>query len=546
MGFGKFLGVVGGVIGASSTAGLAVYTAQNPDLVKDYINGNPTYSNQQMVDVKKDYQNKIDTLEDENSKEVSRLNALIASNNTKIAELEADNTAKSNKITELNNSVTLKNSEIKSLQDSNALKDEEIIVKTAKIEENNSKIAELQQSNTEQSQTISELQSDNEAKIEQINLLQAEVDETNSRIAELEQSDEDKSAEIAELQADNTAKTQEIATLTTSVNENTAKISELEADIEAKDNKIAELQADNTAKADEITTLQTKISEDETEISNLQSQNTELQSQITTLNGTIESNNTTITELQTKVDTYEDVLSSYALVTYVYNSNEVVAIEEKGSLVNFHNEELPIGYITHWSFDSAGTEVVPEDYTFSEDVTLYGCHSQLGSINLHFDFDEDDIVKSDSSVGSYIRLVTTGSQSFGSTNLSYFDFCGEKYYKGWYMPSPDAYSVAVFKNIKLKTLAGEEIEFISTESNTYGEYKYNEKIGGYMIDFTGAIMYVSDDGLYTLCFSSNSDVGKGQFLFIREYGTGNVLEDIYVSSLDLELHTYSTYNALLK
>ena len=155
---GKTLVIIGGVIGATSTVAGTVYTAQNPDLVKDYIKGNPTYSNQQMVDVKKDYEQKIETLENENSQEVSRLNALIASSNTKISELQSDN----------------------------EVKIEQINLLQAEFTATNNRIAELEQSDEDKSAEIAELQADNTAKTQEIATLTTSVNENTAKITELE------------------------------------------------------------------------------------------------------------------------------------------------------------------------------------------------------------------------------------------------------------------------------------------------------------------------------------------------------------------------
>lgn len=161
MGFVKFLGVVGGLVGATSTVAGVTYTAQNPELVKDYIKGNETYSSQQMSDVKLSYENLLNKVQAENAEaklEIEELKVLINSANLQIKDLQDDNLLKSSEISNLNNSII----------------------------ENNSRIAELEKSNDDKSEEIKNLQADNLAKIEEIESLSSSVEVNNAQISDLQ------------------------------------------------------------------------------------------------------------------------------------------------------------------------------------------------------------------------------------------------------------------------------------------------------------------------------------------------------------------------
>lgn len=150
---GKIIGIASGVLGASTAVAGGVFVADNPDIVKDYIKGNDTYTSQEMTEVKNDYQGIIDNVNKENKvikaeneefslnitilqndnaenlKEIERLKSVIAENNSKIAQLESDKEDNAGEIASL-----------KAQNSSFAIQVEDL---NTEIKLNNSKIADL-------------------------------------------------------------------------------------------------------------------------------------------------------------------------------------------------------------------------------------------------------------------------------------------------------------------------------------------------------------------------------------------------------------------
>lgn len=150
---GKIIGVASGVLGASTAVAGGVYVSENLDIVKDYIKGNDTYTSQEMIEVKNDYQGIIDNANKENEvikaeneefslnitilqntnaenlAEIDRLNSVIAENNSRIAELESDKLENAGEIASLKAQNTSFEIQVESLN--------------SEISLNNSKIADL-------------------------------------------------------------------------------------------------------------------------------------------------------------------------------------------------------------------------------------------------------------------------------------------------------------------------------------------------------------------------------------------------------------------
>ena len=275
---------------------------------------------------------------------------------------------------------------ITKLENENQEKENRIELLNTSISNSNVKIATLQAENAEKVNQIAQLETDNLNKIEEIEILNASIEANNQRIAELEQSGEDKSLEIAQLQADNQSKDSQIAGLNSVIATNNETISELETVKSSNELIIEGLRSEVTLREEEIVSLQTQL----------------------------ETNNTTISQLQSQIDNYESALENYAIVTYVVNGTETVVLQDKGSNANYQ-ESLPKGYISGWSFDEAGSNVVSDDYIVQNGDVLYGILAgQPASIKVHLDLTIDDATSM--SDGEYYK-TTLGTVDFSDLSF---------------------------------------------------------------------------------------------------------------------------------
>lgn len=208
---GKIVGIFTSVLGASSIAGSTVYAIDNPDLVKDYINGNETYSSQQIVESKNMYEGEIAKIQ----KDVVVLNNSIEENKKEIATLET-----------------------------------EVSTKTNELETAQSRISELNSNNEELNTQLETALADSNTKAETIESLQNQIAENNSEIEELESSISEKETTIAGLNSQITTLNNENTNLQTEVNNNLLRISTLENQVEELENlnneyevKISELES---------------------------------------------------------------------------------------------------------------------------------------------------------------------------------------------------------------------------------------------------------------------------------------------------------------
>lgn len=380
---------------------------------------------------------------------------------------------------------------IEQLRTENAEKESMITELNSLIQTSTARIEQLEEDNREKSQTISQLETDNQSKVSEIATLNASIEENNQRIAELEQSEEDKSAEILQLQAENQSKTSQIASLNATITSNEETIQE----------------------------LQTVKANNEDTISSLNARITSMGSDITALQQQIEVSNNSIDELEHKVRNYETALENYAMVTYVINNIETMVIQDIGTTANYH-EKLPIGYIAGWSFNSEGTELVPDDYIVQTNDVLYAVFdTNAETIKLHFDFTEEDL----SPEGYSVLPRTTGLETdYG--RLSVVSIDDKNYFMGAFY-SGHGYRHYSIANVKVM-IDGVEHPIPNdglfwSENDPFENY-----CAFYPSGYVSLLFYVEGES-YQLTWTMNNE-----FYIVKDK---TKLTNAYVSSIDFFL-----------